>query len=695
MPVLIAAAASSALFTSVGVAAATPIIGTLTAGGLLTSILSTGLSMGLSAILRPAQKKSVRQEQVTIRDSNPRRLAGYGRMKMGGASFSLDANGWYVVIGQVHCEGPIDAYEEWWVNDTKAALAAETLGGLVGVAPWIATVGVESHLGAADQAASGLLLGYAPGWTPAHQLKGLAYTVQTAVLPPKPEKYFQLTFPNGNPTIRVVARLRRVLDTRSGLVVWSQNPALCIRDFLIRERVDQVTGKTWRYLSSTRIDEASFSAFANLCDEPVPLAAAGKTEPRYRLNGLYGLDEEPREVLQRMLATCDAEIVALPSGKVGIRGGQWEEPVVTLTEDMLLDFEYRRGDDKLAAFNSLKWTFTDPFNDYQTVEGDPWDDVDDQDEREEVLTESIELLMVHSHSQGRRLCKARMARANPRHRLVGCKVKLPALALFGERVVRVVLPSIGLDAVFAIERLEPSGDFMSVSLDLASLRSDMYTWNAQAEEGTPPARLAPPGQVGPQSPQDVRLELVRIALAPTVYQVQIRASANPETGATLLGRYRGEGVGDDGWMDLGADSANSVLSPVLEDGRRYEVQLAWVAGLMQSEWSTTQSILVTADISPPSAPLGLVANGGAGKVTLAWTAPGSVNVYSTRLYRARGAVAPIDDATMIREVNLASHQSYDMIDDDVSAGVYRYWVRAANGSGIEGDPAGPVNATVT
>lgn len=694
MPVLIAAAASSAILGSIGVSAGTTIIGSLTVGGALTSLLSTGMTFGLQQLLTPKPKKTTRTEQITARDSNPVRLGGYGRNKTGGSTFYLNAQwGAFLWVGIVHGEGPFDAFEEWWCNDTKTQIADGSLGGFVGVQPWVANVRVESHLGAADQTVSPLIAGSDETWTANHRLRGLAYSVQFSQLPPKPEKNFQKVFPNGNPSLRVVARWWQVLDVRSGAVGWSQNPALCIRDYMTRQRVDAVTGKAWRYIDPVWIDDASFGAFADLCDQPVPLAKGG-TEPRYRLDGTFDMNEEPKDVLRRMLATCDAELVPLGSGKIGIKGGAWEEPNVVLTEDMFLGYTYTQANQKLSAWNQLKWTFTDHRNDYQQIDGDPWDDPEDASPR--LTSHPAEFGMVQSHTQGRRLAKIATAKGNPRHRLTGAIVKLPALALLDEAVVRVKMPTLGLDAVFTINRMEPAGDFTTVSLDLSSISASAYAWNPAAEEGTPPSAPVASGEEYNAPPiEGMSIELVRTQLSTGVYLAQVRATSDPAGGATpqywtLAGQIRIVGGGEADWQDMSAETGGALISAALSDGFEYEVRLHWTGLGVVGEWSSLQSLLVTSDQVAPGIPLGLVANGGTGNVMIAWTQPDSANTAGARVYRAAGDVAPFDSATRIRSFNAGPGVAREFV-DPVPSGPYRYWVAATNGSGVEGEAAGPID----
>jgi hypothetical protein len=114
--------------------------------------------------------------------------------------------------------GPIDAYEEWWIGDKQVEIDGT---GRV-ITPPFANAGVnyayiDGMPGTPDQAASPRIMGLFPGvWTPAHQLKGIAYFVSQFASPPA--ENYQTVFPEGyNSPVRAVARLSRVYDPRTGL----------------------------------------------------------------------------------------------------------------------------------------------------------------------------------------------------------------------------------------------------------------------------------------------------------------------------------------------------------------------------------------------------------------------------------------------------------------------------------------------
>jgi hypothetical protein len=697
----------------------TALIGGVTGAAIISNIAFTGIMLGVQQLLAGGGKKTTKSEQVSSRDSNPQRLRGYGRAKLGGSTFFLHSvNGAILVRGWIHCEGPIDAYEVWYLNDIACAIPEAILGtaagGTSGVAPWLGAVFMESKHGTVDQPVSGQIQTYSPDWTPDHQLKGLAYTVQVCTLPPKPDKSFQTVFPDGAPTPRVVARLSRVYDPRDGQTKWAQNPSLCIMDYITHERVDQVTGHSWRYISASRVDVASFIAFAEICDVLVA-KADGSTEPRYRLDGVYDMNEQPSEVLKRMEMTCDAELYQTPDGKVAIRGGVWEEPAITITSDQIISVDYIQGNDKLSSFNRLKWTFTDQANDFQQVEGDPWDDTDAQLLSGEVLTESVDNPMLMSHSQGRRLAKIMTAKRNPRHHLMNCVVNMNALNLLGERMVRVQIDELELDEAFYIGNLKPSDDLSAVTLDLSSLASDAYDWNPALEEGTPPpSPIALPSDVAAPLAQNVTLSIIRQTVAPNIYSVQIEATATTNTSDnlsqywTLVGQTRTSASGPDPsapgyvppgpWQDdMAPDGPDGVLSGLKSDGISYDVQVAYVGLGLQSAWSAPQTIKATSDLTPPSSPVGLVANDGGSSAFVAFTAPPSGNVHSCQIWRSAGASSVFSSAVKVGQpIILTANQAYDTRDGPpLAAGTYRYWCTALNGSNIASDPAGPATVTVS
>ncbi len=656
--------------------------GTIT-WGVATVLAYTAVTLGASYLLSSMQKKPKGDpQQVTVKQSIPPRTRSYGRVKVGGAMVFMETGGigaLFQVI--VHGEGEWDAIEEWWMNDTNGAVSA----GVVTVLPWGSNITIESHLGSPGQAASAMLTSTFAGiWTADHRLRGLAYTVMRFAW--VQEKYFSKVYPNGPPALRVVARTAKVYDPRNGSTAFSENSSLCIRDYLIHSRGFKI--------SASQIDDTSFAAFANVCDEAVALGAGG-TEPRYRVALTYDMTQEPREVLRMLLQSCDAEIYPTADGKVGIRGGKWEAPTVTLTEDHILSYQYEQGNDKLAAFNRLKLTFTHREADYQPVEIDPWEDLASQAEVG-VLQQDLTLQQVPSWTQARRLGKIFSARSNPRHRLT-LRTNAAGILALGERCVHIKIAELNIDHDFFVEKFELGGD-LTGDLTLASLDASAYAWNAAVEEGTPPTVPASTSTINvPPKPTGLVLSLLRVQATAGLFLVKIRATVAPLVSAQweTIGRYRK--VGSSNWVEMADDGDWAMVTEVLEDGGEYEVQAAHAGyGGFSSgtigDWTDSVTITTVADVTAPDSPSGLGATTGAGSALVSWFNPTSSNYYSSLLYRS--TVNDFGSASMIEQV-FGSPGAFMEHPESLAAGTYYWWIVSTNRSGAQADPVGPATGTVS
>ena len=82
-------------------------------------------------------------------------------------------------------------------------------------------------------------------------------------------------FANGLPLVTAVVKGKKVYDPRTDTTAWSDNAALCVRDYI-----------TSAYgMQDSDVDDTAFSVAANVCDEAIPLSGGG-TEARYAMNGV-------------------------------------------------------------------------------------------------------------------------------------------------------------------------------------------------------------------------------------------------------------------------------------------------------------------------------------------------------------------------------------------------------------------------
>lgn len=189
----------------------------------------------------------------------------------------------------------------------------------------------------------------------------------------------------------------------------SRNPALQLLWFLLGWRIN---GKVsiGCGIPPARIDLESFAIAANLCDEPVSLAAGG-TEPRYRSDGVFGDGTSPTVTIDNLKAAMNADLDDV-GGKlrVTVFHNDLADPVADFgDDDMVEGFEWNQTPSLDETFNVVRGAFTDPSNnslyqlvDYPQVELESPDGIERAD--------SFNLSMVQSPSQAQRLAKQRLQR---------------------------------------------------------------------------------------------------------------------------------------------------------------------------------------------------------------------------------------------------------------------------------------------
>ena len=439
-----------------------------------------GLQYGAQALLG-AEKRA--DHQVTVRQPVAPRRRVLGQAKLGGVIFALETLKYnetnrVLYRGAVHCVGPVTILQ-YWLGDVKTGLASGP-GGFVPDRVYQRKVVIEGHDGTDDQAASASLL-QLPYWTERMRLAGLCYSVVVAT----PLKKGSQIFPEGAPDVRLLVAGAPSYDPRTGAVAYTDNAAILLLDYLMHA--------SGYGLAPDEIDLPSFAALADVCDEPVALVVpdpnGATTEMRYRSWGAYDYAEPRAEVLARLLAACDGELVQDADGRVAVRGGRWQPPRFTITEGMILGWDQlEEGDEAYSSFTRIKHTYTSPWHDYQPTEGDPWDDPAAQAVQGVIETEKS-FVRAPSHSQSRRLARIAMAKGNPRFRLTGLRLSPAGLPAYGAPTVWLDLPSFGIATSFAVMRgalVLSGGALTGVKLDLISLDASAYAWDPAWEGSRPP-----------------------------------------------------------------------------------------------------------------------------------------------------------------------------------------------------------------
>jgi hypothetical protein len=255
MPVALAAAFAGAAASSAAAGYGTFIAAMAGAA----AAVGTAYILG-SMLAKPAKRLPSEARTVTMRSPDSPRQIIYGETRVGGVITYIEATNGAGNLHQVvtFAGHEVSAYRDFYFNDLVVPFSLST--GTPTSGGYASNAYIEVKYGATGEVSFPTLTALSAGkWTSAHLQNGCASV------------YVQLSanadlFPSGPPNLSAVIRGRKVYDPRTAATVWSNNPALCLADFL----ADDTYGLAVSY---DDIDSASLTAAANVCDERVAVVA--------------------------------------------------------------------------------------------------------------------------------------------------------------------------------------------------------------------------------------------------------------------------------------------------------------------------------------------------------------------------------------------------------------------------------------
>lgn len=185
----------------------------------------------------------------------------------------------------------------------------------------------------------------------------------------------QEKFGGGMPAVSCVVRGKKVYDPRlnsgSGGTAYSNNPALCIRDYISN------TTYGLKALNAEINDLTSaggFAAAANICDQNVVLADNSTTEKRYTANGFTNFSATGTGIIEGLL-TAMAGQLTYTNGKFNVFAGAAQTPSLTITDDNLLEaISVNTRPQSGELYNTVKPTFVDATNAYVATDAPVYQD---------------------------------------------------------------------------------------------------------------------------------------------------------------------------------------------------------------------------------------------------------------------------------------------------------------------------------
>lgn len=683
-----------AIFSAIGYAVGYAVGFLGAAAGLSTSTILTiagaagnvvtGLALSsVARALAPKPNIPTSEVKALINQTDAPRRVYVGQYLAGGIRAFFDVKGaiFYQLVVVSH--GKITAFDEFWIDGKKATLDGVDVIG----SEKEGFVFVSTHDGSgAGGVYSALTENFPTIWGPQRRLEGQATFLVRSKAPWQND--FSKVFPKSyNTTYQWVIRGQAVYDPRTGTTAYSDNAALVIAHYL--------THPDGFRLDRSEINWDSVAAMADHCDLIITQRDGG-TRPNLRLWGYWTLDEEPSQVLQRMHTSSGIRAYEMQDGRIGLIGGPFGQPACTLTAKDISEIQTSEAISERKGYNVLQVFHLRATQNYEVSEVSEWRD-EARLSQEGEITQEMRLEMCPNTSQARRLAKQQIHDDNRQTvriitNLVGLKARWPRYDAQRHTILLDYQPEDGSGRIIQGEYEVLDHEFDPVDLkcriELGRVNRASATWTPE-EEGETTADLPdsvdnPPPAMSPVLSQ--RVIQISAGVKQAVLEVQAAQIADRED-LTIEAQYRP--VGQANWTDM-LVSGLTAQSQAVEDGQQYEAQVRWL-GVFDgiAPWHPLGPITVQIDATPPAQPTELMP-GGAAAIT--WRNP-STGFYSIRIYR--GTTSVLADAALIDEVTGgATGQISEYQDASAPSGVSYYWVRAANISGVESDPAGPAELTI-
>lgn len=311
-------------------------------------LITTAIGAAINALTPKPNFNQVGGYNVTASGSNLDHQIIYGRVRTAGVrvfdgTTGENNNFLHRVVAFTGHE--VESFDELWVNDAKVT----TLDGDGNVAEVLLADGttstvyngylrIKTHTGSPTQLADSDLVNEVPDWTDTHRLQGISYIYARF-------SYSQDVFPNGIPEITATIKGKKVYDPRTDTTVWSDNPALCIRDYIISDYGLKE--------STDNIDDTLVIAAADVCDETSTLDST----TRYTCNGNFTTGTTPYQILTNILTSMGG-LLWYSQGKWRMKPAYWVAPVLTLDEnDLRGPIQVSTRHSRRDNFNTINGTF--------------------------------------------------------------------------------------------------------------------------------------------------------------------------------------------------------------------------------------------------------------------------------------------------------------------------------------------------
>jgi len=637
--------------------------------------VGAGLSM-VSRALAPkpnlgAQMRGITQ---TTREPAGSRKVVYGKMRVGGQVVFISNSGddnKYLHMAIAFASHEIESYEEIWFNDKKVWTLS---GGFQ--SDWGTYVTIDRKFGTDAQAASTNLVNANVLWTTNHKLSGIAYIA------------FRLEwdtdkFPQGVPNITAVLKGKKVYDPRTASTGWSQNPALCLRDYMLDDKygLGEVTAN---------IDSTAINAAANLCEEQVTLDAGG-TQNRYQCNGVIETGNQIRANIEQLLASMGG-MLTYSGGKYFIDGAEYKAPALTFTEaDVISDIQTQTKQSRRGVYNGVKGIFVSEEKNYKVLDYPPQISSTYATEDGDPIYLDMALPFVTNNTQAQRLAKIALLKSrqqvviNMTVNLKGLQVKIgDTINVTNDRLSYSSKVFQVIDYSLAIA----DGGALAVNLACIETASAIYDWATSDEED-----FLSGGELDLYDGRTVA-NVTNLALTEVGFKgpdgnvisaVDLTWTAVTDAFVELY-KVRYNKTGTTNYFYASSREPRVYLSGLdITSNYDFRVQAENLIGV-SSTGTTLSNQALNGDTTAPSVPTSGSATGGIQTITAEWTNPSDIDFKHTEVF--------VNTSNSIPSSPTAVVDGEEYIVSGLSGAVTRYfWLKSVDFSGNKSAATASFNAT--
>ena len=488
-------------------------------------------------------------------------------------------------------------------------------------------------------------------------------------------RYDSEIFANGLPLVTVMVKGKKVDDPRTSTTAYSNNAALCIRDFI-----------TSTYgLNDSAIDDFSFSAAANESDEDVRLSnivdagnfvigqqyeiktvgttdftaigasantvgqvfvATGvgsgtgdayRSEKRYTINGIVKAISPTGKVLGDMATAC-AGTLFWGSGYWKLKVGAYTAPVKTLTlDDLRGPINLQTRSSTRDSFNGVGGTFNNADADFITADYPPIKSstFQTEDGGDEMLLD-LPLPFTTSASTAQRIAKMTLYRGREQM-TISADFGLEAFNIEVGDIIAFDNDRYGFDGKefevigWKFASSQEAGD-LRVTLTLQETSEAAFDWNA--EESAIIANntslinftdVPQPSLVGSATTENIiQSDGTSVSSAQIEWTV-----ASP----SVVFDYIVE------WKRTTETDYQSIVTPStfhriqgVQTGDTYDIRIIARSVIGIKSQATSTTLTITADTTPPSAPTPLGTNAGYNQIAISWDNPSNADLREVEVY---------------------------------------------------------------